>query len=243
MENYKECIAEVEKAEKQGIGLLNMVNNLDVILTDNGYAPISYNNPEVEWFFGPSAVANHWEYQPGTAPAFRVIWDQVNDQRFLAYALKTASDDNSVYLKKPMSSSELGQSVRSAEAFLNRMEAYALSGEEGLALAELNAFRKTRVIGYTDVNLSGQALLDAIRLERRKELCFEGHRWFDLRRQGMPEIKHTYKAEKGGAVYEYVLQQGDPMYTLPFPNSVVLQNRALVQNPSREMGARQGEIQ
>ena len=243
MENYKECIAEVEKAEKQGIGLLNMVNNLDVILADNGYAPISYNNPEVEWLFGPSAVANHWEYQPGTAPAFRVLWDQVNDQRFLAYALKTASDDNSVYLKKPMSSSELGQSVRSAEAFLNRMEAYALSGEEGLALAELNAFRKTRVIGYTDVNLSGQALLDAIWLERRKELCFEGHRWFDLRRQGMPEIKHTYKAEKGGAVYEYVLQQGDPMYTIPFPNSVVLQNRALVQNPSREMGARQGEIQ
>ena len=243
MENYKECIAEVEKAEKQGIELLNMVNNLDVILTNSGYAPISYNNPEVEWFFGPSVVANHWEYQPGTAPAFRVLWDQVNDQRFLAYALKTASDDNSVYLKKPMSSSELGQSVRSAEAFLNRMEAYALSGEEGLALAELNAFRKTRVIGYTDVNLSGQALLDAIRLERRKELCFEGHRWFDLRRQGMPEIKHTYKAEKGGAVYEYVLQQGDPMYTIPFPNSVVLQNRALVQNPSREMGARQGEIQ
>jgi len=167
----------------------------------------------------------------------------VNDQRFLAYALQVVGDDNTVYLKKPMSSSELGQSIRSAEAFLNRMEAYALSGEEGLALTELNAFRKTRVIGYTDVNLSGQALLDEIRLERRKELCFEGHRWFDLRRQGMPEIKHTYKAEKGGAVYEYVLQQGDPMYTLPFPNSVVLQNRALVQNPSREMGARQGEIQ
>ena len=59
MENYKECIAEVEKAEKQGIELLNMVNNLDVILTNSGYAPISYNNPEVEWFFGPSVVANH----------------------------------------------------------------------------------------------------------------------------------------------------------------------------------------
>ena len=243
MENYKECIAEVEKAEKQGIELLNMVNNLDVILTNSGYAPISYNNPEVEWFFGPSVVANHWEYQPGTAPAFRVLWDQVNDQRFLAYALKTVDESNTVYLKKPMGSMELGQSIRSAEAFLNRMEAYALSGEEGLALAELNAFRKTRVIGYADVNLSGQVLLDEIRLERRKELCFEGHRWFDLRRQGMPEIEHTYKAEKGGAVYEYVLQQGDPMYTLPFPNSVVLQNRALVQNPSREMGARQGEIQ
>ena len=96
---------------------------------------------------------------------------------------------------------------------------------------------------YEATALSGDALIEEIRAERRRELCFEGHRWFDLRRQGMPEIKHTYKAEKGGAVYEYVLQQGDPMYTIPFPNSVVLQNRALVQNPSREMGARQGEIQ
>ena len=123
------------------------------------------------------------------------------------------------------------------------MEAYALSGEEGLALAELNAFRKTRIIGYTDVTLSGQSLLVEIRGERRQELCFEGHRWFDLRGQGMPEIKHTNKGEKGGAVYEFVLQQGDPRYTIPFPNSVVLQNRALIQNPSWEMGARQGEIQ
>ena len=80
MENYKECIAEVEKAEKQGIGLLNMVNNLDVILTDNGYAPISYNNPEVEWFFGPSAVVNHWEYQPGTAPAFWLMRSKLRER-------------------------------------------------------------------------------------------------------------------------------------------------------------------
>ena len=229
MENYKECIAEVEKAEKQGIGLLNMVNNLDVILTDNGYAPISYNNPEVEWFFGPSAVVNHWEYQPGTAPAFRVIWDQVNDQRFLAYALKATGEDNTVYLKKPMGSMELGQSIRSAEAFLNRMEAYALSGEEGLALAELNAFRKTRMIGYTDVNLSGQALLDEIRLERRKELCFEGHRWFDLRRYGMPSFSRTWKVG-GVAVQTYQLLEKDPAYTLPIPQEVLDRNRNLIQN-------------
>lgn len=91
--------------------------------------------------------------------------------------------------------------------------------------------------------MSQEKLVTEILKERARELAFEGHRWFDLRRQGMPEIEHTYKAEKGGAVYEYVLQQGDPMYTIPFPNSVILQNRALIQNPSREMGARQGEIQ
>ncbi len=241
MENYKACIAEVEKAEEQGIELLNMVNNLDVIASGTLYTPISYNNPEVEWYFGPSAVSDQWSYQPATAPEFRMLWDETNDRRFLANCFKQ-DYTNSVLMQKPRGSSQLGQSVRSAEAFLNRMEAYVLSGEDGLALSELNAFRKTRIIGYTDVNLSGKTLLDEIRLERRKELCFEGHRWFDLRRQGMPEIKHTYKAEKGGPVYEYVLKQGDPMYTVPFPNSVMLQNRALVQNPSREMAVRQGEI-
>ena len=35
------------------------------------------------------------------------------------------------------------------------------------------------------------------------------------------------RLKKGGAVYEYVLQQGDPMYTIPFPNSVVLQTGLL----------------
>ncbi|MEI3423417.1 MAG: RagB/SusD family nutrient uptake outer membrane protein [Butyricimonas faecihominis] len=81
-------------------------------------------------------------------------------------------------MQKPNGSSQLGQSIRSAEAFLNQWRLMLFSGEEGLALSELNDFRKTRIVGYSDVNLSGQALLDEIRLERRKELCFEGHRWF-----------------------------------------------------------------
>ena len=53
-----------------------MVNNLDVIANGNLYTPIAYTNPEVEWLFGPCAVANHWEYQPATAPDFRALWDQ-----------------------------------------------------------------------------------------------------------------------------------------------------------------------
>ena len=131
-----------------------------------------------------------------------------------------------------------------SEAYLNRAEAYAQKGESGAAWDDLSHLRENRYKEYSEIAITdATVLLEEIREERRLELCFDEVRWFDLRRQGMPEIKHTYKAEKGGAVYEYVLQQGDPMYTIPFPNSVVLQNRALVQNPSREMGARQGEIQ
>ena len=33
--------------------------------------------------------------------------------------------------------------------------------------------------------------------ERRKELCYEGQRWFDLRRYGMPSIQHTCPCGSG----------------------------------------------
>lgn len=43
--------------------------------------------------------------------------------------------------------------------------------------------------------LSGDALITQIREERRKELCYEGQRWFDLRRYGMPSIQHKWEGK------------------------------------------------
>ncbi|MBC5623491.1 MULTISPECIES: RagB/SusD family nutrient uptake outer membrane protein [Butyricimonas] len=245
MERYEECIAEVDKAIEQGAILLDMVNALDYIASGNLYYPITYDNPEVEWLFGPSAVSSAYAYQPGTAPEFRELWDEINDQRFLANNFKSQKDyndipTNNVLMTKPYGGNNFGQSIRFAEAVLNRMEAYALLGDNESALAELNNFRKKRIIGYTDENYGEKELLEQIRLERRKELCFEGHRWFDLRRQGMPEIKHSYKFEKGGTLYNFVLKAKDPLYTIPLPNSLLLQNSGLLQNSSRENGDRQG---
>jgi len=73
--------------------------------------------------------------------------------------------------------------LRTGEMYLIRAEARAMqAGKEALGLADLNALRAARINNYTNVTLSGQALLDAIALERRKELFGEGHRWFDLKR-------------------------------------------------------------
>ncbi|WP_157579061.1 RagB/SusD family nutrient uptake outer membrane protein [Pontibacter roseus] len=72
--------------------------------------------------------------------------------------------------------------LRVAEMYLIRAEARAMQGNTAGALADLNALRAARIQGYTPVALTGQALLDAIALERQKELIGEGHRWFDLKR-------------------------------------------------------------
>lgn len=83
--------------------------------------------------------------------------------------------------------------LRVSEAYLNRMEALAVMGGEHEAEANdlLNKFRAERIDGYVAQNYAGEELVNQIRTERRKELCFEGHRWFDLRRYAVCE-KYPY---------------------------------------------------
>jgi starch-binding outer membrane protein, SusD/RagB family len=73
---------------------------------------------------------------------------------------------------------------RTGEMYLIRAEARAMQpGKELLGLEDLNTLRNARIgATYVPAVLVGNALLDAIALERRKELIGEGHRWFDLKR-------------------------------------------------------------
>ena len=68
-----------------------------------------------------------------------------------------------------------------------------------------------------------------MRDERRRELCFEGHRWFDLRRWGMPSITHIWH-DSETASSTYRLEECDPLYTVPIPDEALQANGKLVQN-------------
>ena len=129
--------------------------------------------------------------------------------------------------------------IRIAELYLNRAEAYIRKYmEDGnqeyarQALSDFKTLRQSRfsASGFQEKNLEDfegdqQALLDFCLRERRRELCGEGnHRWFDLKRIGMPEIKHVYMDDDNGRGQEYVLEQGDARYVLPIPEEVRLQN-------------------
>ena len=86
-------------------------------------------------------------------------------------------------------------------------------------------------------------LLDEIRLERRRELCFDELRWFDLRRYGMPSISHKYKVTEYDPWVVYTLEERDPLYTIPIPNTAISNNVLLKQNPSAYVPARKGVIE
>lgn len=76
------------------------------------------------------------------------------------------------------------KAIRTGEMYLIRAEARAMQGgaQAILGLKDLNDLRAARIIGYIPMVLTGQALLDQIQEERRRELFGEGHRWFDLKR-------------------------------------------------------------
>jgi len=74
---------------------------------------------------------------------------------------------------------------RLAEMYLIRAEAYASLDNDALAATDLNLLRSKRISDYSDEFLTGDDLKTAIWNERTKELAFEGHRFFDLKRKGL----------------------------------------------------------
>lgn len=72
--------------------------------------------------------------------------------------------------------------IRSSEMFLTAAEAAAKTNDEDAARTYLNAVRKRADPSRPDLTTGGDALLDSIYKERRKELAFEGIRLFDLLR-------------------------------------------------------------
>jgi hypothetical protein len=73
--------------------------------------------------------------------------------------------------------------MRLAEVYLIRAEARARSGANTAgAQADYNTVHQRGVSDAPNTTLTGTDLLDAILLERRLELCFEGQRLWDLMR-------------------------------------------------------------
>ncbi|MCU0439579.1 MAG: RagB/SusD family nutrient uptake outer membrane protein [Raineya sp.] len=111
--------------------------------------------------------------------------------------------------------------IRYAELVLIQAEGRARSGNDAVAQTALNRLRTNR--GLPTVTPTGTALTDEIMLQRRIEFAFEGHRWFDLKRLGLPISKDP---AQGAA-----LSASDPRVLAPIPATELGINPKLVQNP------------
>ncbi len=125
-----------------------------------------------------------------------------------------------------------GKIFRTAEMYLIRAEARAelgkLTGATG-ADGDINTLRANRIAGYVNVSYtSKQQAIDDILLERFKELAYEGHRFFDLKRRSLPVTRLAVDAPSAQGT---TLAANDFRFVLPIPLSEITANPILQQNP------------
>lgn len=133
---------------------------------------------------------------------------------------------------------------RLAEVYLNRAEANYRLNNAGAALADLNSVRSRSGVALPGISgISGDAVFAAIRQERKIELAFEGHLYWDMRRWKLAHTEyngyrvHGMKISKNAAgyLYEYVdcdLQDRKFLgktYVFPVPYSELANNSAIEQ--------------
>ncbi|MDR0711593.1 MAG: RagB/SusD family nutrient uptake outer membrane protein [Prevotellaceae bacterium] len=110
--------------------------------------------------------------------------------------------------------------LRLAEVVLNRAEAKFKNSDVTGATADLNTIRRRAGIPN-----AGSVTLDSILDERRRELCFEGHRAFDLIRNNRP-IDRRYP----GAHPAVVIEPSNPRNIYYIPN-MEIEVSGIPQNP------------
>nr|MBD3621067.1 RagB/SusD family nutrient uptake outer membrane protein [Sunxiuqinia sp.] len=134
--------------------------------------------------------------------------------------------------------------IRLAEVYLNRAEANYRLGNTGPALADINAVRTRAGVGLPALSgITGDDLFAAIRKERKIELAYEGHLYWDMRRWKLADDEYNnYRVhglriskDAAGYLYEYVdcdLQDRkflNKTYVFPIPYSELANNSAIEQ--------------
>lgn len=137
---------------------------------------------------------------------------------------------------------------RLGEIYLNYAEAKFHCGDEPTARTYVNYVRQRARGGKTgivpDVTETGDALLARIQHERKIELAFEEHRFFDVRRWKIAEQTENFEAqgikvtlmEDGTKRYKIQKVQDRKFvapnhYLLPIPRTEIQRNELLEQNP------------
>lgn len=166
------------------------------------------------------------------ADKLKDLFDRDNDIRYVTF-FGSDGGDTSIVTKYPGSArgpqiNDL-KLVRLAEMYLIRAEAYAEKSQLTNAANEINALRRERIAGYSDVAFASKDIaISEIMDERFKELCFEGFRFFDLKRRTLPISRNLSDSRNGNW---QTLAANSYLFALPIPQTEFSGNANMVQNP------------
>lgn len=267
MEAYEECIEAANKVMAESYSLMDLND------WTSGENVISWKSPETIFTQGGNSVvltflnySTDWNHpNPDYTYPSQALSFQVSEDLLFSYEegdlRKTAFFRSSLHATLPdkyktwtsyNDDDEIGADflIRLPEVILNKAEALAMLNRGEEAKIELEKLRSKRFATVPPIEETGKALIDFIRVERRRELCFEGHRWFDLRRYAvnsiypLPEdftIRHQHNDLEANSLtwYEngyYELNsyaKDKAAWIIPIPNYAIEFNRGELQNETR----------
>ncbi len=185
-------------------------------------------------------VDQRWSYINTSEPGLK-------NGVILYYIGKFSGQDNLPTLSSPVM-------LRLSEVYLNRAEALAKLGDINGALADVNEVRAARMLVPEDGslddylvdaerdNITAANITDVVLKERRIELAFEGHRIFDLLRNGKDLVRNYWGfhldsyngipagSEPGLNAGGVVVHASDPSTVYPIPSSELSTNKLCVPN-------------
>ena len=167
-------------------------------------------------------------------------FDQTNDIRFSAYAKDEpllAAQGRPSHIVRKYEGTGYGTAsdnvqdykmIRTGEMYLIRAEARAELSKITASSQDLNDLRKARINNYTVIDYNDKAtLINQIMAERFKELAFEGHRFWDLKRRSLPVERRPADAQNPTAV---TLPANNLRFVLPIPFYEIQANKSIKQN-------------
>ncbi|RXG29004.1 RagB/SusD family nutrient uptake outer membrane protein [Leeuwenhoekiella palythoae] len=142
------------------------------------------------------------------------------------FILKCSLQDDVPQLWSPVVS-------RLAEMYLNRAEAYAKLNQVGNALNDINTIRtRAGITTYNDASEfpEGMTILDIVLQERRMELAYEGHRKFDVFRNGRTMNRRYPGTHLNGNNPYYEIQPSEDRVIEYIPEAQINVQPSLIQN-------------
>ncbi|RZS75930.1 RagB/SusD family nutrient uptake outer membrane protein [Pseudobacter ginsenosidimutans] len=192
MENYERAIYYADQVINTGTYHLKDLNSYNT-----GEDFLNRNAEEVIFTMGSGAVVPYLmalDYDIPSKPAYKASENLLlsyspADLRLQVFFQRSSRGEMRVAKRRIIRNPAADDAgdiflLRLSEMFLNKAEALAALDRSEEARNTLQEFRKTRFkpSELPPVDATGAALVNAIRDERRLELCLEVHRWFDLRR-------------------------------------------------------------
>ena len=248
--------AKAEEAALKSLAFNNTLIDYNVINDNGGIARYreyaEANNPEVLSYMW---MGSGWTAEAATYYAYGIISPELvalfdkNDLRYSLFFRQSGTTITNYYdvgsgaaIWTPATTTarftHVTVGMRTAETYLILAEAQARQNKIADAVSTLNTIRKNRLTG--DYALATPAtqhdMINEIITERRKELLFGFHRFFDLKRFNLePEFAKTITrtfpvVTKTIEPKTYTLKPNSPLYIIPFPRSATDKNPNLTQN-------------